>query len=82
MSEIHTCTCGNNTWFVDSSTIKCSVCNTVKQDVTISSQSDVIKAMGIPPSLPNALELAKAQLDRLKKKEEIVERIKKLIDLE
>ena len=45
-------------------------------------QNDIIESMGIPTSHPNALELAQAQLNRLKKKEKVLDKIKDLIEME
>lgn len=56
-----------------------------KGDVTINKeepQTDIIESMGIPTSHPNALELAQAQLNRLKKKEKVLDKIKNLIEME
>lgn len=85
IEELVVCECGNNTWYVDSRGITCEKCGIQKGDVAIShksDQSEIIRAMGIPPTLPNALDLAKAQLDRLKRKEQMVDKIRDLIELE
>ena len=85
MENVIVCVCGNNTWLVSSKGIRCSICKVLKGDITINQRdtnSDIIKAMGIPPALPNAVELAQAQLDRLKKNEEVLNKIKYLIDSE
>lgn len=77
--------CGNNTWLIGLDSISCSACKAIKGDITINKiddQSEIISAMGIPPTLPNALELAQAQLDRLKKNERVLDKIKDLIDSE
>jgi hypothetical protein len=77
--------CGNNTWLVSIEGIRCSACKVIKGDIVINKiddQLDIIKAMGIPPTLPNAVELAQAQLDRLKKNERVLNKIKDLIDSE
>jgi len=57
----------------------------IKGDATINKeepQTDIIESMGIPTSHPNALELAQAQLNRLKKKEKVLDKIKDLIEME
>lgn len=82
MSDLLKCACGNDTWFVCDNSLQCLTCGKIKGVVIINNQPEVIKSMGIPPSLPNALELAKAQLDRLTKNEQILDRIKNLIDQE
>lgn len=56
-----------------------------KGDATINKeepQTDIIESMGIYTSHPNALELAQAQLNRLKKKEKVLDKIKNLIEME
>ena len=45
-----------------------------------STESKVIEAIGIPSGHPNALELARIKLNQLNKKDEIIEKIRKLID--
>lgn len=82
MSDMLVCDCGNNMWFATPKTIKCTKCGSTRGDLVINQPSDqtkIIEAMGIPPSLPNALELAQAQLDRLKHKERILKKIEELI---
>jgi hypothetical protein len=59
--------------------------NKTKGDVAINKeepQTGIIEYMGIPTSHPNALELAQAQLNRLKKKEKVLDKIKDLIEME
>lgn len=86
MNNLIVCTgCGNDTWFVGTRAITCTSCKKIKRDIKINpkdDQSKIINAMGIPSSLPNALELAQAQLDRLNKKEKILNQIENLINLE
>lgn len=79
------CGCGNNSWLISDLGIRCTSCKIQKGDIVINqenTQTEVIQAMGIPPTLPNALELARAKLDRLQKKEHILDKIRDLIDSE
>jgi len=73
------CLCGNNIWLYSNKNTNCSACNAVKRDTTINTQSNITKATG---TTPNAVELAQAQLDRLNKKEFVLNKIKDLIDSE
>lgn len=79
------CICGNDTWYATSEALVCTSCRTKKGDIVINQQNDqskIIESMGIPPTLPNALELAQAHLDRLNKREQILKKIETLIEAE
>lgn len=79
------CSCGNNTWFVTNTAIRCTSCHNLKRDININpefKQSTIIEAMGIPSNIPNALELAEAHLESLKKKEQTLKKIEEIIDSE
>jgi len=83
LENLIVCSCGNNTWFIGESGMRCTSCNMLKDNPFIdrkSNNSQVIEAMGIPPGHPNAIELARLRLQQLKKKDEIIEKIRKLID--
>lgn len=85
LENLIVCSCGNNTWFVTNTAIRCTSCHNLKGDIDINpefKQSVIIEAMGIPSNIPNALELAQAHLDSLKKKERMLKRIEEIIDSE
>lgn len=85
LENLIVCTCGNNTWFVTEVAIRCTSCNRLKGDININpekKQIRIIDAMGIPSTLPNALELAEAHLNTLKKKEQTLRKIEEIIDAE
>lgn len=76
------CECGNQAWFINNSHLKCTSCNNLRGLPIENIQSSLIQEMGIPPTLTNAIELAHAHLDRLKKKEQILNKIQNIIDEE
>ena len=85
LENLIVCSCGNNTWFVTNTAIRCTSCHNLKGDININPENKQIKiidAMGIPSSLPNALELAEAHLESLKKKERTLKKIEEIIDSE
>jgi hypothetical protein len=84
LENLVVCKCGNNTWLVSDQGMRCTSCSIKKRDNTTQKfdQAEVIQAMGIPPTLPHAIDLAKAQLNQLKKKEQILNEIQNIIDSE
>lgn len=85
MKDILVCICGSNTWYATPGALICTSCKAKKGDIVINRQNDqsiIIESMGIPPTLPNALELAQAHLDRLNKREQILKKIETIIESE
>jgi hypothetical protein len=82
LKDIILCECGNKTWLVNNNHLECTSCSAKKGLPVRDMQTSLIKDMGIPPTLPNAIELARAHLDRLQRTKKILDQIQKLIESE